>query len=305
MIDVLEQMVADGKYREAIKLAEQILSNGVETPAQLVAVQSALVAAHCRLGEWEAALAPGEAALALAQEIGDWDAYGKTAMFVSTAYSRLGQEETAVARTYDFIAHLGQYHDAASFETLAWFNLGGSFLKLGRPADAAESFKRGLAVASRRGDHRNAHGLRHALIGAALKAHDHEQIPRLLAQSLAYLLQNPEGPKVQESWLHHLRLRAEYALATGRSQRAAAVALRGLERAHGALDYACWFHVVLAQVAAERNSPSEGFGHALAAQALARTSGRPDLESAASEVMYQISHAFPDAVGKVDQYYLG
>lgn len=303
MIDVLEQLVAGGKYREAIKLAEQILQSGVETPHQLLAVHSAMVIARCRLLEFEAALAPGEAALSLARELEDWESFGKITLFVSTANSRLGQDEVAVTRTYEYLAHLGQYRAAAAHEAYAWFNLGEYLIRLGRPAEAVKAITKALAVNERRGDHRNAHGARHALIEACLEACDFQPIPRLLAQSAAYLRHHPQGHMVQDSWVFHMRLRAKYALATGRLRRATALALTGLQRAGGEPYHSALFHILLARVAHSRNSPFEAVGHALAARTYARACGRADVEAEASEVLYQVSGTYPAALEGVDRYY--
>jgi tetratricopeptide (TPR) repeat protein len=302
MIEVLEQLVADGKYREAIKLAEQILSDGVETPHRLLQVQCAIVIARCWLREYEAACAAGEAALSLARELGDWESFGKVALFVSTANSRLGLHEVAIRYTYEYLAHLDEC--GPSQEAYAWFNLGNYFLNLGRAADATKAFTRALEVNKRRRDHRNAHGARHALIQACLEAHDYGPIPRLIAQSAAYLRRHPQGQMVQDSWVYHMRLRAEYALATGRPHRAMAVALAGLQRAEDTPYHLSMFHILLTKVAESQNRPVEAVGHAIAARTYARLSGRADLEAEASEILYQVSGAHPEVLGSIDKYYL-
>jgi tetratricopeptide (TPR) repeat protein len=304
MIDVLEQLLTDGKYREALKLAEQILSDGVESPADLLAVQNALLVAHYRLQEWTETLVPGDMALSLAQETGNWDAFGTAAIFVSAAYARLGQYETAISRTYEYLAHVGMYRAAARHEGRAWYNLGTHLLKLGRPTEAATAFSKSLAAEERQGDHRNAHGARHALIEASLKAQDLKPIPLLLARSSTYLRHHPEALMIRDSWAYHKKLRAEFALATGRPGRAIAVALSGLSQNGDALHHACRFHIILAHAARQRGIPWEAVGHAMAAQACARESGRPDVEAEAGAVLLEMSLAYPDALQTVDQYYL-
>jgi len=301
MIEYLEQLVEEKKYREALDLAERLIKQ-VEDPHQVVRIYAARVVSHCRLGEFSEALPGGDFALHLARELGDWDSFGMLALYVGVAYSRLGQLNEAVTRMYDYLAGLGNYRKAAEFEYNAWYNLGTFQVMLNKPVDAAKALANALKAALRNGEHRYAHGVRQALVDAYLRAEMYESVPRLLVQCGHYLRKHPELPLYNMSLANHIQLRGEYALVTGRATRAKALASRALSKLRGE-PYECLPHLVLAKVAQRNGVYQEALGHALAARTCALVGRRTDFEQMASDLLYELTRAYPGAIEMVDQYY--
>lgn len=303
MIEYLEQLVEEKKYREALALAEQLIKQ-VEDPHQVVRIYAARVVSHCRLGEEQAALAGGDFAMGLAKELGDWDSFGMVTLWVGVAYSRLGQLNEAVTKMYDYLGSLHLYTKAAEHEALARFNLGTWLVALNQPLEATKALSEALATALRANNHRYAHGVRQALIDAHLRAGVYERVPRLLSECGHYLRNQPSMHMGTQSWVFHMKMRAEYALATGRTARAQALSVRGLQRIAGEPVYEFHFHILLARVG-ERDGISErAFGHTLAARSCAVVGKRPDLEVEASELLLRLGQTMPTGIEAVDRYYM-
>ncbi|HWI50593.1 MAG TPA: hypothetical protein VNT01_00450 [Symbiobacteriaceae bacterium] len=304
MIEYLEQLVEAGKSREALKVAEMLLSRDGTSSRDLLVINSAQVVSHCRLEEWEEALVAGDVTMKLAKESGEWDIFGIVSIHVAVAYSRLRQYEDAISRIYEYLSGLPNYTKSETYEALAWYNLGLFLSVLDKHEDAATALCCALAAAMRAGNDRYAHGIRQALIEAYLRSGDLLAVVRLLAQSAHYLRRNPRAHMWHDSWAFHMKLRAEFALATGRSVRAGAVAVRALEKTIGEPEHECRFHLILAKVASGNHRSVDALGHALAARSCAVRSARRDLEAEATDMVYELSVKFPDAAASVDSHYL-
>ncbi|HYF91693.1 MAG TPA: hypothetical protein VD969_05575 [Symbiobacteriaceae bacterium] len=304
MIEYLERLVEEEKYREALDVAERLIGQ-VEDPREIVRIHAARVVSHCLLGEEQAALASGEFAIGLAQNLEDWDSYGTMTLYVGVAYARLGQLPEVVSRMYEFLAKAHLYQTASEYEYNAWYNLGYAQIALNEPNAATVSLSNALKAAERSGEHRYAHGVRQSLVDAYLRAGLFKPIPRLLAECAAYLRQHPELSMHKMSWANHIRLRCEYALATGRLDRARVLATRALQAVQGEPDHRFLFHVVLAKTASRMDLPEEAIGHGLAARTCAVVCRRPDWEKESTDLLIEMIHRYPDAISSVDQYHTG
>lgn len=302
MIDYLEQLVEEKKYREAVDLAEKLLKDA-DNPHDIVRIHVARVMSHCFLGEEQAALAGGEFAMGLAKEIGAWDDYGMMAQFVGVAYARLGQFSESISRMYDYLGNLHLYAKAKHYEYNAWYNVGNAQVALNQHQAAITSLSNALKAALRIGEQRYAHGVRQSLIDVYLRLGIHEPIPRLLAQCAHYLRHNDSFSRDKKSWAYHIKLHGEYALATSRIKRASLLAAKGLVGVEGIPKFEFLFHMVLAQAASTKGEPVEALEHALAARTCAVLSRRSDLEAEASDLVYRYAKDHPEALGAVDKHY--
>lgn len=303
MIDYLEQLVEERKFREALALAERLLSEAKDSKDAL-RIHAARVVAHCRLSDFQAALAGGDFAMKLAEDLDDWDAYGVVALFVGVAYSKLGQLSEAITRISAYLANLHRYTKALAHEYNAWYNLGILQLELNRPVEATRALSNALTCALRNPDPKYAHGVRQSLIDAYLRAGSYEPIPRLLAQCGRYLRNNPDVPMHKMSRANHMQLRSEYALATGRVERARSLAAHALADVAGEPAHEYLFHMVLAKAAARQGMPAEALGHGLAARSCAILSRRPDLEREAGDFLHELTQTYPSAIETVDKHYI-
>lgn len=290
MIEYLEQLVEEKKYREALKEAERLLQSTTD-PREIVWIQVAQVTSHCLLGEVDVSLAGGEAAIKMAESLGEWDAYGILSLYVGVAYARLGQQMETAERMYDFLGKLHLYEKALKYEYNAWYNLGIAQFLEGHADEGTRALTNALKAAHGRGEHRYAHGVRQSLINASLQAGLVENVPRLLAQCAAYLRRFPVMPDHLLSWAYHVKMRGEHALATGRLARARMLLSRALLRVEGEPSLEFLFHILLAKVARQMGNCKVALDHGLAARTCAVLCHRPDLESEAALLLDELSDA--------------
>lgn len=304
VIDYLEQLVETGEYEKAVEFGEQLLKDRENSPTTMLAIQCCLLRAHCSLEKPDKALITGEVCVKLALQLRQWDKVGISCLYLGVANIRLRRYEEAVQILSEYVVHLPQYETAAGHEIMAWYNLGMAQTALGDLREAAKALTQAHNRALCQGNERTLHGIRQALIDTRISIGELKSVPRLLAKCARYLRDNPEGFMNQESWLHHLELRARFALLTGRLVRAQLLSLRGLKHARRETEYPTFFHLLLARVCLEANSAVESLGHATAAQVCAKSLLRPDLESQAVEIIDKVTKAFMTAPSELDRYYL-
>ncbi|HYG58827.1 MAG TPA: hypothetical protein VD902_12285 [Symbiobacteriaceae bacterium] len=288
MIEYLEQLVEEKKYREALKEAERLLRI-TKDPHEIVWIHVARVMSHCSLGEEKYSLAGGDAAIQMAERLGEWDAYGLLTLYVGVAYARLGQQVETARRMYDFLGKRHLYRNALKYEYNAWYNLGIANFVEGESQLGTQALINALKAAEGHGEHRHAHGVRQSLIKASLEAGLLEPIPRLLAECATYLRRNPDMPGYFRSWAYHVKMRGEHALATGRPVRARMLLAKALSGVKGQPALEFLFHALLSRIADHLDNAEWALGHALAARTCAVLSHRSDLESEAALLVDELT----------------
>lgn|GEM_PF-2950756 len=303
VIEYLEQLVAERRWAEAVKLGEQLLNDSGNSPEATLRIQSALVIAKGMMRDYPGSLFLGEAAVSLAQRLGDWDKFGEICLNVGATSWHMGELGKSEHFLLQFVAHQPMIANHSRWEAAIWYNLGKVYTSRGEGEQAARAFDRAVSEAVRHGDLRYAHGVRQALIEAFLKIGDLRRVPRLLAQSGAYLRSNPEAESARTSRLFFLRLRVEYCLSTGRLQRALAVSLRGLAESEGEHRHLHDFHMLLARGFYKMGSCAEALGHCLSARACAVACNRHDLESMAMDCAFEILRLHPETAQAVERLF--
>lgn len=302
MIEYLEKLVEEGKYLEAIALAERLIRQGTLTREELLSTNTTQLLAHVSTGGFESAISAGLAVVASARELKAWDNLGVAAANLGVAYSRLGNQEAAQEWFYEYLAHLPKYQSAVKNEALVWYNLG--VLSTETDQEQAGAFMgRAVETAKHHGDERYAHGIRQALIQLYLRAGKWDQIPALLAKSAHYLRHNPHGGiRYRKSWLYHHQLRVEFALATGRPARALLVTIRGLKDAEGQPVHQCLFHMLLAR-GVYQEAPGVAIANALTAGIYAALGHASGLANQASDFILHTLRERHAAQADLQSYY--
>lgn len=293
MIEYLEKLVEEKQYEAAIRYAEQMLLGGNCSTKEIVRIYGALTICRLMLGEYYGAVVAGRVCKEAAEEAGDWDTLGLVCRDLGVAYARLGQLQTVIAHYYDFLSHLNQYSRSYEWQALVWFNLGLSYRETGDLNQAVNALTRGLEVAVREGRGRLAHGLRHALAHVLIRLGRLQEVPRLLAQALAYIHRLPRGVDRTQTLLWHHFIRVEFAAQTNRFHRAVQLTQRSLGLASGFPDIQSNLMLVLATVSARQGNNSLAIRHLLSARVFAIQGRRYDLELQASEWMYRLSKEDP------------
>lgn len=300
MIEYLEQLKKEKQWIVLVDYAERLIRNKGNSPYDLMRINSLLTFARLYLGEYRGAVTSGELAIAAALDLEDWDDYGTTCLNVGVALERVGEYQNAANYILKFLERVSYYQEASLYESIAWYNLGQVYQKLGLIQQSASAMEKALQVAVRLGNKRDAHGIRQALTTTYLGTGQLERIPRLLAKCSTYLSRYPE----KSSKLWHLKLRTEYALRTGRYLRARLIALRGLIEAANSPVHQFEFQMLLALIAQNQNDVVEAFGHASAARKYAVALARVDYETEATQFIYQIVSADPSVPQDATRYYV-
>jgi tetratricopeptide (TPR) repeat protein len=304
MIEYLEKLIEDREYLQAVSYAERLLLDTEHTSQEIVAIHCAMLTARVWLGENHGALVTGELVLQLAKELEAWDYYGTACLSMGVVHGRLCQYDAALQSWYDYIEHRRFYDDAIKHEAVVWFNIGKVCIVTGDRQQALTSLAHAMEACNRIVGHgRYAHGIRQALINVYIEAGETSPVPGLLVKCDHYLRHHPDALEVHESWLWELKLRAEFAAATDRPQRAIAVALHGIAQSEGMPRHQFSFHMLLANLQKKRNHTKESLGHSLAARVYAVQSQRYDYEAEATNLMYEIMNHNPDAFRDMVLYY--
>lgn len=295
MIEYLEQLVAKKQYIDALSFAERLLMESESSVDDMLRIHECLQISRLRTGEHMGSLVSGALVLKLATDLEDWDKFGVACLNFSAASIYLGKYQDAISHLFDYLTNIQKLGPAREHEWKIWYNLGIAYGQLGRGEEACDALLRALEIVKSALQSRNVHSVRHALIGAYIVAGDYGPVPCILAQCAKYL-RSSTGEDIFESRLWHLVLRTQFAVRTGRYHRAYCVARRGLQVAEGRAEFVHRFHLLIARVLLAKESPKESLRHALTARVYAIQIKRYDLESEASEFMYDIAKKNPEAV---------
>jgi tetratricopeptide (TPR) repeat protein len=302
-VDYLERLISQRAFGKALVYAEHLLNNQDNDSRDLLIINHSILHAKYNLGDFEGALAPGEFSVALAKENGEWDYHGSVCLTLGSSYYRLRQVDKAMVWWYQYLEYLSYYSRAAKEEALAWFNLGMGHKSLGDNGKAATAFERGISAANRLKNDRFAHGIRQALIETHIASNNMRDVPKLLSKCAFYLRHNRDTLMSRESHLFHLKLRAEFALATKRFGRATAVALRGLRESEGLFEMQAYFHFLLSQIAYASKENIYALGHVQAARNLSIMCKRSDLESIYTTQLHTILRNNSGIIRNANSYY--
>jgi tetratricopeptide (TPR) repeat protein len=300
-VDYLERLISERAFEKALAYAEHLLNNQDNDSRGLLIINHSIMYARHHFGDFEGAIASGELAAKLAKEIGEWDYHGTACLTLGASYDRLRQVHKAMVWWYQFLECSAYY--SARKEALAWFNLGTGHKFLREHEKAIVAFERGLHAATKMGNDRFAHGIRQALIETHIAYQNTAEVPKLLANCAFYLRHNPNAHMGRESHLFHLKLRAEYALATKRFGRATAVALRGLRASDGLFEMQAYFHFLLSQIAYASKGNIHALGHVQAARNFSIMCKRSDLESIYTTQLHTILRNNPGIIRDANSYY--
>lgn len=290
MIEYLEKLIHERDYRKALEVAERMLGEGRREPRELLVINSALFTSRYHLGQYLGAAEVGPTVMGLARDLEEWDVHGAACVDLSATYHDLNRHGDAIQILQEYLENLSRYQNARKFEFHAWYNLGRSLMALGNYHEATEAFDRAVLIGNASGNYRLAHSSRHALIEALLQTPSLDRIPGLLATSASFLRRNARADNSEESWLFHLRLRAEYALLTARYKRARCIIARGLMLAESKPRHLFDFHILLTRLGMQVGDVAEALEHAATAKINADLCRRHDLGSQAAQLGYRLSH---------------
>lgn len=297
MIELLQALVEEERFAEASRLATKIMAQNHQNPEEMVVLYRLVLNIRANLGELQGAVSAGAVAVDMAAAYGLWDVYGAACVDLAAAYGRLGHHSEAATSIYRYLEHLNLYHSAKEHEALAWFNLGKHHTMEGRTSQATEAYHNALLAADRLKDGRTAHGIRQALLDAYLKALDLTHVPRLLVKCAHYIRRFPDAPYVDHSRLYHVKLRARYALLTGRLSRAKTLALYGIILAREDARHLYDFHLILSEVFRGNELTDLAIDHAFAGRAYAVILRRADFEAGADRLILELTSQKADAGG--------
>jgi tetratricopeptide (TPR) repeat protein len=289
MIEYLEKLIADKEWQKALAYAEQLLLSTHNSPADVVAINCAIMTCRYFLKDYNGAVVAGQLALRLAADCREWDYYGVACLDLGASFMITGRHEQAADVFYGYLAKLSKYTAASIHEPKVWFNLGRVYSHMGDNPQSLHALRRALDAAVSLGNQRYANGIRQALADAHIQAEQFRNVPRLLAQCGRYLRENPSLPDSSESQFWYLKLRIDYLLATHRLRRASAIALLGIENYEGEPRYQFFFHMQLARIARRMGSMHDALGHSIAGRIYAAHSGRADLEAEAADLIYELT----------------
>lgn len=298
VIEYLEHLLKTEEWAEALDYGEQLLLSHSHDSDAMGQILLGIAKSRYYLSEFHGAFVSAKSALRIAEAGENWNLYGESCILSGTSCGMLGFHENAVSTFYDYLSRRNDYGSARGLESVAWYNLGIALSNTGNLKDAADAYDSGLKVALRTGNHRDLHALRLALAKIMIKANEHKQVSRLLAQDLAYLNRNA-GAEMIGSRLYHLHLRAECALGTGRSSRAAAIAERGLRLSQALPRHKYNFLMSLATIALQSGRVSDALGYMLSARIAAVQVRRFDLEYHVSLCMYELASGHPEALSRM------
>lgn len=296
MLDYLEQLIKEQKWEEALVVAEQLLLNHDNRIEDQLRLNVALIMARAFLGEFSGVVLLGDHAARMAADLGNWEAYLTIHHFLGYSFSVLGNWEEAKRVWLDFIEHLPVYGEEHLFEVMTWFHLGVASEKENDLESAVRYFIQARQVAERNANERQILGVNHALITAYTKQGKFRLVPALLMKAARYLRHNQGVSLWNKAWLHHLQVRASFALATKRYQRARLVAQRALSHPGAEPIHHYHIHMILATVAKNEGDPSELVDHYLRARVSAIKARRYDFEVDAAESLYLFVQTNPSAL---------
>ncbi len=286
----------DEEYEKALAYAEQLLLNPHATPHDMLRVYMQVLAARFELGEFYGAQVAGQLARQIALELQEWDHFGHICLHLGTAYDRLRQPEKALATYYEYLASIRLYDDALKYEGTVLFNIGIIHTTGNHSDEAFDMLRQAEDAANRAKNERQAHGIRHALIGACLQSGRLQDIPPLLAKCAAYLRRFPDAAEHHPSVLWHHVLRVRYAMDTGRMSRALKIAQRGLRLCETEPRYNHRFHMLVAGIHQNQGRMRLALEHGIQARAAAIAARRYDLEYDAGLYMYGLLAAHPETL---------
>lgn len=296
MLDYLEQLIKEQKWEEALIIAEQLLANQENTVEDQLRINTALITARAWIGEYAGVVLLADHASRMAADQENWEVYLTIHHYLGLAYWVLNQWPEAKRVWLNFIEVLNAHHLNHLFEVVTWFHLGLASQNDNDFESAIRYFLQARSVAEKSGNGRRILGINHALIHAYTKQGKYDVVPALLAKSASYLRANRDVDDWESSRLWHLNVRANFALATRRFQRAKLLAARALAHSDIGPLHQFHMHMILATAAKHLGERAQMVDHYLRARVCAIKARRYECEVQAAETLYQVVQADPDAL---------
>lgn len=296
MLDYLEQLIKEQKWEEALVVAEHLLLNQGNTVDDQLRINLALIIARAYLGEYAGVILLGDHVARMAADLEQWESYLTLHHYLGFSHSVLDQWSEAKSAWLNYVECLERLGRSHTYEVMTWFHLGVVSEKENDLDSAIRYFHKARSVAERNRNSRQVLGVNHALIAAYTKQGKFDAVPPLLASTARYLRHNPDAADWEKARLHHLQVRASFALTTKRFHRAKRIALRALVHADAAPTQQFQLHMILATVAKHVGISSDMVEHYLRARVAAIRARRYDFEVDAAESLYHFVQANPSSL---------
>lgn len=290
MVDALARLAEEGRFARCIDTADQMISQGGWTPAQLAAIH--LISCRCRLQLQDAhgALRSGAAAAALARQEREYDLLGRALLYQGTAHAALAQYDQALRCFYDYFTHMTGYREARQLEGAVWKHLGVTYQRRLEPEKAAYALEEARRWFAARNIDYGAFTSTHDLINVYLYMAETDRskfhaIRSLLTEQRAIAQRHPAEPYYAGTYLLDL---AAWLARSGRPRQAAVAAARSLEVYRGDRTHAFHCHLLLHRCQLARGDGRRALGHLLAAWSDAVAAGNPELEHLAAESLADV-----------------
>lgn len=290
VIDLLEHQ----EWSPCADLAAKALAEGGWTREQQAYINYALCRSLGNLDRYSVALQPGQFAVFLAEETGDYELLGRALSELAWVQHRIrGMEHLAVETQRRWFQYYERYRQNRNHYLTAQLNLGVYLRASGLFAEALEQFKRTSREARQRGDRRIAQ------LASSYAAWEALRLERI--SEAESLIREGETDKTADPWMRALHLvdLAQLALKKGNTAVAAGYALRAVMLSEQAPDMFARGMEILHRVAEKSGDPEAAIVAAIIAKLKAEATARQDMVAQIRASVRNLAFQYPAAVERL------
>ncbi len=300
-MDLLDQMINDGLYKECLATAEQLLLGGHNSISELSSINLAIARCRMWLRDYIGAVPAAQLGFKIARDQKLTDLLLKAFDVLGGAYLYSRQYDKVVSIGYEYYELVPPPHQTPVSEGKICNAIGFAEYSQQHYTAAMKSYLRAAGCFRRAKDLESV--LRNVIwsIRCAHALGDYVTARNALAEAMRLARSLPAG-----NWVHQAILvqRSENATGTGRSDRCAMLALRALAL-QGAPEPRIRALLLLHKYHLERGEYKDAIGYALAARVTALDARWYHLEYEAAEaMMHTMQAASTEDLFQLDQEYL-
>lgn len=309
VVDTLAQLLDDGHFDQALRLAEQeLLKSGWNRP-QLARVNLVICRCRLELGDPFGAVPSGLLAAKLARDLGEWDLLAESLLFTGTAMTGTRQLDQALYQLYQYFEHMHLYNSARSLEGSVWRAVGIAHQRKQESDKALNALVRARKWFLTHESDRDAFACTSDMINTYLNIHERDSSMSLepVGDLLRYEKELSSRHAGDSYYLATCRLdEASIYLRQGRLGRAMVRALQASEARKADATLVFHAYMVLHRCSRLSGLSKQALGYAVAARAKALQSKNYEMEFVASQAMADVVREHGSGVVReLEQEYQG
>lgn len=285
------KLMEDGEFQTCMRLAEQQLTRGGLTLAELAKINLVICRSRLGLQDSYGAVPSGLLAVKLARDTAEWDVLGRALLNLGTAFVAIRQYDHALHHFYSYFEHLHQYQIAQRFEGAIWKHIGITHQRKLETDQAIDALQRARKWFEKQEIDLSTFTCMHDIINTLLQKHSADAatslapVEELLKAEFLLVRKYPDDTYYRATYLQD---QAAHYLRAGRIPRAMVCAMKAMETRKGDHDLAFHCHMVLHRCCRLVGDAKQALGYALAARVQALQARHYEFEFLATQAMTEV-----------------